>query len=111
MSGFEGETLCRDIFPAELAMPDQTVIAGVRVFITSRRLIAYGEQPGHGILSEPVVDLLLVEPGSVAPNRGSLTGSLQCDTPTGRVWVNRGRGCGCHSPLKALGSPVPWRLG
>lgn len=89
-------------------MPDGTVHKGVRVFITTHRILAYGER-ARSIIGEPVIDAELVEPGQVEPSHSSLTGALQLELPDGRAWVNRGRGCGCHSVLKALGSPIPWR--
>lgn len=101
-----GELLRRDVHPAELLMPDGSVETGLRVFVTSHRLLAYRATADRRI--ELAVDLVLEEPFSVEANRSTLMGALQCVTASGQVTVNRGRGCGCGSPLKGLGSPVPW---
>ena len=103
----EVERLCRDVFPAELAMPDGQIHQGVRAFVTTHRVIAYAEAD-RKIIPEPVVDVALLEPGSVPASRNSLFGALECRTASGTVWVNRGRGCGCHSSLGALASPISW---
>src|ERR1700744_2751649 len=106
----ETETLARDVFPAEVAMPDGRVLRDVRVFATSHRIVAYGVRE-DGIVA--LVDSQLLEPGSIPVSRSSLTGSgrLEARTAEGTYWVNRGRGCGCSGPtrvLKALGAPVSW---
>ena len=100
------EVLVRDVFPGEVLTPDGHVIAQCRVFVTSHRLLAFKANAAKQI--ELVTELILSEPKSVQANRGSLQGRLEIVTPEGTAWVNRGRGCGCGSPLKALGSPVPW---
>lgn len=107
MTAVDAERLVRDVHPAELLMPDQTLLRDVRVFITSRRLVAFAARADGSI--ERAVDVELEQPCSVPASRASLTGSLEARTADGQtVWVNRGRGCGCHSPLKALAPPVPW---
>lgn len=105
MSG--GELLARDVHPAEILLGDQ-LLAGVRAFVTTRRLLAYGVSAGGRV--EQVLDVELAVPGSVPANRGTLTGGrLEIVLADGRVaWVNRGGGCGCGSPLKTLVAPVPW---
>lgn len=108
----------RDVFPAEIRMPDGAMVTGVRVFVTSHRLVAVAHDAQSGRMDR-VVDLELVEPGSVDADRGTLgQGSisvlvwLESESRTrseqGTCWVNAGTGCGCGSPLKALGTPVPW---
>jgi hypothetical protein len=102
------ELLRRDVHPAEIAMPDGTVLAGCRVFVTTHRLIAW-----QVVERKPtrVLDVELAEPGSVPGSRATLpaNGRLECRLiDSGTTWVNKGRGCGCGSPLKALGPPVPW---
>ena len=99
------ELLRRDIFPAELAMPDGSVVTEARAFITTHRLFAWAIKQGTIIV---VADVELAEPESIEGNRGTLSGSLQVETTEGTVYVNKGRGCGCHSPLKALSAPVGW---
>jgi hypothetical protein len=105
------ELLARDVFPAEVATPDGRVLKDVRVFATTHRLTAYGVD-GQGRIVK-VIDVDLLEPGSIPRSRSTLTGSgrLEAKTAEGTYWVNRGRGCGCHGPtrvLKAFGSPWPW---
>lgn len=95
------ELLRRDIHPAEVLTPDGSVLTKCRVFVTNRRLIVYKA------VGTPLVDVE-IEPDSVPADRGSLFGQLECVASTGTYWVNRGRGCGCGSPLKAMGAPVPW---
>lgn len=103
------ETLCRDIFPAEVATPNGTVRKNVRVFVTSERMIVWAAPFGT---PEVVFDMPLTEPGSLEPSRMlSRQDTLTVDTMSGRYHVNRGRGCGCTGPsrvLKALGAPVEW---
>ena len=52
----------------------------------------------------------LSEPRSIEANRGTLPNAarLEIRTDEGTAWVNRGRGCGCGSPLRALASPIAW---
>jgi len=99
------EVLRRDVHPAEVACPDGNVIRDCRAFATTHRLIVWGEQDRK---PEAVLDVELSEPGSVPASLISLVGALECVTPNGTYWVNRGRGCGCGSVLKALGAPVGW---
>lgn len=83
------------------------MLTGLRVFITTHRLLAYRARPDRSI--EPVLDEALSQPCTVPGSRGSLFGQLEvrlADEST--AWVNPGRGCGCGSPLRALGAPVGW---
>lgn len=102
------ELLVRDIHPAELALPDGTVVRDVRVFVTTRRLLAF-RASAHGQI-ERCLSVDVQVPGTVPANRGTLgQAALECRLADGdTVWINRGHGCGCGSPLKALASPVPW---
>jgi hypothetical protein len=99
------ELLCRDIFPAELALYDR-VVTECRVFVTTTRLLAW--QVGTAGKIEVAADLDLAEAGGVEMKRDTTQLPLKVETTEGTVFVNKGRGCGCHSPLKALGAPVPW---
>lgn len=102
-----GERLVRDVHPAELALPDGQVLTGARVFVTSERLLAYRATPDRRI--ERAVDLELAQPCSVPASRNTLHGALEVRLADGgTAWINRGRGCGCSSPLKALAAPVSW---
>ena len=100
------EVLVRDVFPGEVVTPDGQVIGQCRIFITSHRLLAFKANAARQI--ELAAELILSEPRSVAANRGTLQGRIEVGTDEGSAWVNKGRGCGCSSPLKALGVPAPW---
>jgi hypothetical protein len=124
-----GELLRRDVYPAEILMPDGSMLTGVRVFVTTHRLLAYQVQ---NRTIKRVVDLELVEPESVPLDRQTLgRGRLECrvyvpcidevreedeqviaegNMVVGTAWVNQGRGCGCGSPLKALKAPCGWTV-
>lgn len=100
------ERLHRDLHPAECSLPDGRVLRDVRVFVTSSRLLAFQANAGK---IEPLLDLTLEQPCSVPRSRGSLVGALEVRLADGgTVWVNRGSGCGCGSPLLALSAPVGW---
>jgi len=103
------EVLARDVFPAEVSLPDDRVLTGVRVFVTSRRLLVY--RVGEDRSIEVAIDEPLATEGSVSRDRSSLRrATLECVLASGEtVYVNSGRGCGCSSPLRALGPPVSWR--
>lgn len=100
------ERLTRDIFPAEVTI-DGEISQGLRVFVTDERLLAYRAASG-GVI-EIALNLALATPSSVPASRSSLHGHLEAKLADGRTaWINRGRGCGCGSPLKALGAPFTW---
>jgi hypothetical protein len=100
------ELLRRDVHPAEVSTPDGSVFKRCRAFVTSERLIVWQEADRK---VKVALDVALTEPSAVPPNRGSLFGSLECETEHGTYWVNAGRGCGCgQMVLKALGPPAPW---
>jgi hypothetical protein len=101
----DGERLRRDVFPAELLLPDGGVVTEARVFVTTHRLFAWTY--AHAKV-QVAADIELAEHDSVPGNRGTLQGSLAVETTQGTVYVNKGRGCGCHSPLRALAPPVGW---
>lgn len=102
-----GERLVRDVHPAEVSLPDGRVLTGLRVFVTNRRLFAYHATPDRRIERALLLDL--AQPCSVPASRNTLQGALEVRLADGTTaWVNRGRGCGCSSPLKALASPMSW---
>ena len=103
------EVMVRDVFPAEVYLAgDGSIMTKVRVFITSHRLIVWRTDPNRrrGI----ALETRLAEPFSIAPNRSELRANEHIEVRTLRqgIIVNRGKGCGCESPLKALGPPVAW---
>lgn len=101
-----GETLARDVFPAEVLMPDGTFWKDVRAFVTSHHLLVFAVRAGEITCA---AQLELVTPGSVPASRSTLQGGrLAIDTTGGMVHINQGKGCGCTSLLKHVASPIPW---
>lgn len=102
-----GERMMRDVHPAEISLPDGTVLTDVRVFVTDQRMVAYRATADREIVQALAVDLQ--QPCSVPASRSTLQGRLEVRLADGETaWVNPGQGCGCHSPLKALSTPVTW---
>jgi len=66
------ERMCRDVHPAEILMPDQQVLTGLRIFITTHRAIGYQATPDRRI--EQAFELRLATPGSVPASRAMLQG-------------------------------------
>lgn len=107
------ELLRRDVHPAEVLLPGGRLLLEARVFVTDRRLLVWKVKDGR---VQQVVEMALVgEPPQAS--RQSLNGGhlelavvSQDDHSSRAVLVNQGAGCGCHSPLKLLGSPVPWKV-
>jgi hypothetical protein len=93
------------VFPAEVLLSDGSLLIGVRAFVTTERLIVWREFEGQspGI----VLEMRLAEPGSIQPSHDQ-SERVEIAGLTSWAILNRGRGCGCGSKLKALGSPVPW---
>lgn len=101
------EVLCRDVHPADLALPDGSMLRNVRVFITTDRVIAYQATPDRKV--KKVLEEALTVRAAVSASRGTLQGGrLECPVLGGSIFVNRAQGCGCSSPLKALAVPVGW---
>jgi hypothetical protein len=102
------ERLLRDVHPVEVTIGDRVILAA-RVFVTDHRVVVYREGGAHDGRKRPDIAFSAVVTGD-APiaNRGSLTGPLAVQTDVGTVRINRGRGCGCHSVLKALGPVAKW---
>lgn len=105
-TGVATERLLRDVHPAEVLVGER-LIRDARVFLTSRRLLVF-TAGSAGI--ERALEIEVRQPCGVDANRGTLQGRLEIPLPDDTtVLVNPGRGCGCGSPLKALGPPVGWR--
>ena len=103
------EAMVRDVHPAEVLLPDGTLIVGCRAFVTTRRFVAFGPTPRSGI--EVVADFPVRQPVSTVASLNTLNTTERLEIATedgGTIYVNKGRGCGCHSPLKALDTPAPW---
>jgi hypothetical protein len=97
------ESLVRDIFPAEVVEPGGQVFTGARVFVTTERFIVWRMVKG---VRTKTIDLNLTEP--IEKSTDILERPLEIMTLTRGFLVNQGRGCGCHSPLRALGPPAAW---
>jgi hypothetical protein len=98
------ERLARDAFPVEvLDSRDGTFATGCRAFVTTERILVWREVGGRPdvLLNEPVTE-------QVERNRGSLGSHLSVEVEGGTIHLSRGRGCGCHSVLRALPPPVAW---
>ena len=97
----------RDVHPAEVVVSDGTVLTGVRVFLTTERLQVW-RADAHREMSL-VLDLPVCFT-EAKPSRNTLQQGerLEVFSDEATVVVNKGKGCGCHSPLKALGTPVAW---
>ena len=103
------ERLVRDVHPADLLLPDGSLLRDVRVFVTTRRLLAYQATADRKI--ERAASFDVDQPVSVPASRNTLpvNGRLEVRLADGATaWVNRGHGCGCHSPLRAMSGPVSW---
>lgn len=99
----------RDVHPAEVLTSDGRLLTGVRAFVTTERLIVVGHDQETDAMDR-LVDVQLEEHRSVEGDGGTLgQATLEVRTVDGLVIVNQGYGCGCGSPLKRLGLPVPWR--
>lgn len=99
--------MVRDVFPAEVSMSDGSVLTRVRVFVTSKRLIAWREIDKRElvkVLDEPIVSHDGT-PDRSSPGEGM---RITIDLGTRTAIVNKGAGCGCGSALKALSTPIPW---
>ena len=94
-----GEKLCRDVFPAEVLLPDGEFVRKVRAVLTTQRLIIYR---WVGEIDEVEYDLVR----SVPPNKSSLAvrEKLEVVLESGPAFVNRAMGCRC-GPLGHMRSP------
>lgn len=102
----DSEVMRRDVYPAELLLPDGDLLTGVRVFVTNRRILAYKRVENRIVLVREV-ELADDIPG----DRGTLMAGHRLELTLfdgTKAFVNRGKGCGCGSPLKALAPPVGW---
>ena len=99
--------MARDIYPARVVMVDGRAERACRVFVTSQRVVVYRLSAGRIVR---LAEHELAEGSSVAPDRSSLMvgRSLEVETSDGVLVVEREAGCGCGSPLKALGPPIEW---
>jgi hypothetical protein len=106
------EVMARDVFPAEVYEVGKGTMTKVRAFVTSHRLIVYGL--GDDNLPELRIDVDLAEDSTVFESRAVMGHAerLEVATLTRGFIINKGLGCGCAGPLKALKAlppPVAWR--
>lgn len=105
----DGEVMRRDVYPAEILMPDGELIRNVRAFVTTHRVLLFAAGPDREI--DLHRELTLTEAWSVPGDRNTLRqGSIQLDVEEGTAWLNAGSGCGCGSPLKAMAAPLTWHV-
>ena len=103
----DDEVLHRDVHPAEVLMPDGSIIKTARIFASQYRVLVYvSEQPRRDI--KLVAELVLANEGTIPASAEGLAGRLEARTSDGTAWINRARGCGCKTPeLAALEAPWP----
>lgn len=97
------ETMARDIFPADVIEVGGRVFSNVRVFVTDQRIVVWRAKKS---IPEIVINLALSE--AVTPSQNVLEETLEVTTLTQGFLVSKRQGCGCHSPLKAIGPPAAW---
>ena len=98
------ERLRRDLFPCDVTLEGELYARGARVFITDTEALVYVANADRSIPEPTRIEI--IAPPSVF--RGPFVGRLELETEAGTMHLNRARGCGCHSPLKALAEPVAW---
>ena len=95
----------RKVWPAEVALPDGTVVRDALVVVTQVRVYVWRASPAGQI--ELAWNSAYDPAGSVLTREHLLAASpLRVSTPAGLVLVNRGRGCGCGNPLARW---QPWQ--
>lgn len=101
------EIMVRDIHPAEVVLSDGRVLTGARVFITTERFIVWTQDARRNITK--TVELPLTTTTADRSRATMQDGQrFEVSGESYTAIVNKGNGCGCHSPLKGLGSPVGW---
>ena len=99
--------MLRDVHPAEVVLSDGRVLTGVRAFLTTQRLIVWKLNASKEC--EKVIEMS-VKFTDVQASRSTLGAGerLEVFSDEATAIINRGRGCGCGSPLKALSTPIRW---
>jgi hypothetical protein len=98
--------LLRDLFPAEVELDGEVIARQARVFVTDSEVIVFVEGVARSVRE---VHRFALIPGSFAASRvTNWTGSVPIETSEGKLYAHRERGCGCHSPLKAMTPPAGW---
>jgi hypothetical protein len=101
-----GEALCREVYPANVLLPDGTLLRSLAAYVTTARLVVFATD-SFGMIG-PVWDADLVVPIGASMNSLMAHERIEAITDRGAVWINRDRGCGCGSPLKTMASPWSW---
>lgn len=99
------DRLHRDLFPAEVTLDGVLLASQARVFITGTEVLVYEAKEDRSIVQVARLD---IDQAPMVARGVSFFGSVQLVTPVGPLSLNRARGCGCHSPLKAMDPPVAW---
>lgn len=101
------ERLLRDSHPADVVCGDKVLATGARVFVTTHRVMVYvaDESPGGGV--RLAYEMGVEEPLPIA-KRSQGRGAIELNAHGHTMWINRGKGCGCRSPLKVMVPPFGW---
>ena len=100
--------LVRDYHPVDVVSEGKVLATGARAFVTTTTLLVYQADEFRNVVLTHT--LRLADGSAPRADRGTLRhGNLDLTLDDGTVvWVNRGQGCGCHSPLKIMERPVSW---
>lgn len=103
--------MVRDVHPAEVSLSDGRFMTGARAFLTTERLIVWRSDRNRQVYKALEVPVTFAE--TVVRTRNTLGAHERLEVFSNDVTVsiNKGQGCGCHSPLKALPTPIPWAKG
>lgn len=103
--------MVRDVFPAEVMLTrdgESTVLTGVRVFVTTDRVTIWALDDKKEIVQLHSITGTTTE---ATPSRSTMQEGerFAVAVPNGQhLLINKGRGCGCGSKLKALAPPINW---
>jgi hypothetical protein len=98
-----GEVLKRDVYPAQVLMPDGTLLRACRAFVSDRRVLVLDRN--RTLLAD-----VEIEHGFVPASGQTLGYNERVEARTldgGSIWILRERGCGCGAPVKSMASPWP----
>ena len=99
--------MLRDVHPAEVLLKDGTLITGARVFLTNERCIVWALDQKRSIVNR--VEFEITETDATASRSTMQEGErFEVFGLTQGLTINKGQGCGCGSPLKALAPPINW---
>jgi len=90
----------RNVFPAEVVLPDGSLKTQALVKVTRERVyVWHGERDlivdeAHGLDADGLAEL--------PPSYAMRANALRIPLDGGTLTVNKGKGCGCSSPLKSF---------